>query len=107
MKNKEKGHGRTSARWEKLSCNAPVRRNCRRGHRTDDEPAYTYDDGKITRNDYTRSVKSATEEKTAAAECGIGVQKRRTNEKDARVRVIGHSEGRDGILVNAELRWNF
>ncbi len=37
----------------------------------------------------------------------IGVQKRWANERDAYVQVLGHSDGRDGILVNAGIRWNF
>ncbi len=40
-------------------------------------------------------------------EYGLGVQKRWANERDAYVQVLGHSDGRDGILVNAGLRWNF
>ncbi len=40
-------------------------------------------------------------------EYGIGLQKRWTNERDAYVQVLGHSHGRDGILVNAGVRWNF
>ncbi len=40
-------------------------------------------------------------------EYGIGVQKRWANERDAYVQVLGHSHGRDGILVNAGIRWNF
>ncbi len=40
-------------------------------------------------------------------EYGIGVQKRWAYEKDAYVQVLGHSHGRDGILVNAGIRWNF
>ncbi len=40
-------------------------------------------------------------------EYGIGVQKRWANEKDAYVQVLGHSHGRDGILVGAGIRWNF
>ncbi len=40
-------------------------------------------------------------------EYGIGIQKRWTDEKDAYVQFLGHSDGRDGILVNAGIRWNF
>ncbi len=40
-------------------------------------------------------------------EYGIGIQKRWANERDAYVQVLGHSHGRDGILVNAGIRWNF
>ncbi len=40
-------------------------------------------------------------------EYGIGVQKRWANERDAYVQLLGHSHGRDGILVGAGIRWNF
>ncbi len=43
----------------------------------------------------------------AYTEYGIGVQKRWAASRDAFAQVLGHSGGRDGILVNAGIRWNF
>ncbi len=40
-------------------------------------------------------------------EYGAGIQKRWANECDAYVQVLGHSHGRDGVVVNGGFRWNF